>query len=70
MCFVRYRGLKKKCHPTVRGVRAGASVLAAEKTAASRTSFARHPRLLIAVEPPKRTGDRRTSKSERLLWHG
>jgi hypothetical protein len=30
----------------IRGVRAGASVLAAEKTAASRTSFARHPRLI------------------------
>jgi hypothetical protein len=52
---LRYRGLtEEECYPTVRGVRAGESVLAAEKTAASGTRLARQPRLLIAGEPPRR----------------
>jgi hypothetical protein len=64
-----YRGLKKNAIQLFRGVRAGESVLAG-KNGCSQHQLARHPRLLIAGEPPKRTGDRRTSKSERLLWHG
>jgi hypothetical protein len=70
ICEAALSRTEEECHPTVRGVRAGESVLAAEKTPASGTSFARQPRLLIAGEPPKRTGNCRTSKSERLLWHG
>src|SRR5437588_11050384 len=55
---LRFRGLKEECHPTVRGVRAGESVLGAAKTVAPGTGLAREPRLLITGEPPKRAEDR------------
>src|SRR5207302_6181682 len=47
------------CHPTVRGVRAGESVLGAEKTVALGTGLARERRLLITGEPPKQAEDRK-----------
>src|SRR5438876_3827275 len=56
---LRFRGLKKKCHPTVRGVRTGESVLGAEKTVASGTGLAPERRLLITGEPPKQAEDRK-----------
>jgi len=61
ICEAALSRTEEEWHPTVRGARAGESVLAAEKTAASGTSLARQPTLLIAGEPTKRTGDRRTS---------
>src|SRR5206468_8629475 len=48
----------EECHPTVRGVRAGESVLGAEKTVALGTGLARERTLLITGEPPKRAEDR------------
>src|SRR6266568_4344813 len=45
--------------PTVRGVRAGESVLGAEKTVALGTGLARERRLLITGEPPKQAEDRK-----------
>src|SRR5438270_6851666 len=56
---LRFRGLKEECHPTVRGVRAGESVLGAEKTVALGTGLARERRLLITGEPPKQAEDRK-----------
>src|SRR5437773_7511393 len=53
-----YRGAEE-CHPTVRGVRAGESVLGAEKTVALGTGLARERRLLITGEPPKQAEDRK-----------
>src|SRR2546428_13314526 len=48
---------EEECHPTVRGVRAGESVLGAEKTVALGTGLARQRRLLITGEPPKQPED-------------
>src|SRR2546425_10733729 len=45
---------EEECHPTVRGVRAGESVLGAEKTVALGTGLARERRL-----PPKQAEDRK-----------
>src|SRR2546429_10009729 len=50
---------EEECHPTVRGVRAGESVLGAEKTVALGTGLARERRLLITGEPPKPAEDRK-----------
>src|SRR5438132_6301332 len=50
---------EEECHPTVRGVRAGESVLGAEKTVALGTGLARERRLLITGEPPKQAEDRK-----------
>src|SRR6266571_7397912 len=56
----RSRGCaEEECHPTVRGVRAGESVLGAEKTVALGTGLARERRLLITGEPPKQAEDRK-----------
>src|SRR6266699_1774369 len=52
----------EECHPTVRGVRAGESVLGAEKTVALGTGLARERRLLITGEPPKQAEDRKKPK--------
>src|SRR2546430_17454957 len=53
-----FRSIAEECHPTVRGVRAGESVLGAEKPVALGTGLARERRLLITGEPPKRAEDR------------
>src|SRR5205823_7411522 len=50
---------EEECHPTVRGGRAGESVLGAEKTVALGTGLARERRLLITGEPPKQAEDRK-----------
>jgi hypothetical protein len=60
---------EEECHPTVRSVRAGESVLGAQKTAASGASIAWERRLLITAEPPKQAKDRKT-ESQRLHWDG
>jgi hypothetical protein len=64
-----YRGLKKKCHPTVRGVRAGESVLGAEKTVASGTGLARQRSSLITGEPQQQGCDRRKTDFKRFHRH-
>jgi tRNA(Ile)-lysidine synthase TilS/MesJ len=57
ICKAALSRIEEECHPTVRGVRVGESVLGAEKTVASDTGLARERRLLIAGEPTKRAGD-------------
>src|SRR6266705_1952239 len=56
MCEATLSRTEEECHPTVRGVRAGESVLGAEKTVALGTGLARERRLLITGEPPRKTG--------------
>src|SRR5437867_13278118 len=59
ICEATLSRTEEECHPTVRGVRAGESVLGAEKTVALGTGLARERRLLITGEPPKRAEDRK-----------
>src|SRR5438876_7660472 len=66
ICEATLSRTEEECHPTVRGVRAGESVLGAEKTVALGTGLARERRLLITGEPPKRAEDRKKTESERL----
>src|SRR5207302_5815714 len=58
ICEATLSRTEEECHPTVRGVRAGESVLGAEKTVALGTGLARERRLLITGEPPKQAEDR------------
>src|SRR5208282_4511007 len=58
ICEAALSRTEEECHPAVRGVRSGESVLGAEKTVASGTGVARKRRLLITGEPPKRAEDR------------
>src|SRR5206468_11202699 len=74
ICEATLSRTEEECHPTVRGVRAGESVLGAEKTVALGTGLARERRLLITGEPPKQAEDRKkpnpsacTGLAERLL---
>src|SRR5438309_11996516 len=66
ICEATLSRTEEECHPTVRGVRAGESVLGAEKTVALGTGLARERRLLITGEPPKQAEDREKTESERL----
>src|SRR5207253_7676142 len=66
ICEATLSRTEEECHPTVRGVRAGESVLGAEKTVALGTGLARERRLLITGEPPKQAEDRKKTESERL----
>src|SRR5207253_2533152 len=59
ICEATLSRTAEECHPTVRGVRAGESVLGAEKTVALGTGLARERRLLITGEPPKQAEDRK-----------
>src|SRR5207244_1953700 len=59
ICEATLSRIAEECHPTVRGVRAGESVLGAEKTVALGTGLARERRLLITGEPPKQAEDRK-----------
>src|SRR5438128_8645166 len=59
ICEAALSRTAEECHPTVRGVRAGESVLGAEKTVALGTGLARERRLLITGEPPKQAEDRK-----------
>src|SRR5437588_5362163 len=59
ICEATLSRTEEECHPTVRGVRAGESVLGAEKTVALGTGLARERRLLITGEPPKQVEDRK-----------
>src|SRR5437899_2398669 len=59
ICEATLSRTEEECHPTVRGVRAGESVLGAEKTIALGTGLARERRLLITGEPPKQAEDRK-----------
>src|SRR2546427_13183060 len=68
ICEAALSRTEEECHPTVRGVCAGESVLGAEKTVASGAGLGREHRLLITGEPPKRAG--RPAKSESESWHG
>ena len=54
ICEAALSRTEEECHPTVRGVRTGESVLGAEKT-----GLARERRLLITGEPPKQAEDRK-----------
>src|SRR5438128_2249090 len=74
ICEATLSRTEEECHPTVRGVRAGESVLGAEKTVALGTGLARERRLLITGEPPKQAEDRKkpnpsacTGPAEHLL---
>src|SRR5205807_10090019 len=66
ICEATLSRTEEECHPTVRGGRAGESVLGAEKTVALGTGLARERRLLITGEPPKQAEDRKKTESERL----
>src|SRR6266705_665084 len=68
ICEAALSRTEEECHPTVRGVCAGESVLGAEKTGASGAGLGREHRLLITGEPPKRAG--RPAKTESERWHG
>src|SRR5438128_7484025 len=59
ICEATLSRTEEECHRTVRGVRAGESVLGAEKTVALGTGLARERRLLITGEPPKPAEDRK-----------
>src|SRR5207244_10751198 len=59
ICEATLSRTEEECHPTVRGVRAGESVLGAEKTVALGTGLARYRKLLITGEPPKPAEDRK-----------
>src|SRR5205807_3221834 len=59
ICEAALSRTEEECHPTVRGGRAGESVLGAEKTVALGTGLARERRLLITGEPPKQAEDRK-----------
>src|SRR5436305_5365743 len=59
ICEATLSRTEEECHPTVRGVRAGESVLGAEKAVALGTGLARERRLLITGEPPKQAEDRK-----------
>src|SRR5947207_1086913 len=59
ICEAALSRTAEECHPTVRGGRAGESVLGAEKTVALGTGLARERRLLITGEPPKQAEDRK-----------
>src|SRR5205814_3680927 len=59
ICEAALSRTAEECHSTVRGVRAGESVLGAEKTVALGTGLARERRLLITGEPPKQAEDRK-----------
>src|SRR5438309_2937509 len=59
ICEATLSRTEEECHPTVRGVRAGESVLGAEKSVALGTGLARERRLLITGEPPKQAEDRK-----------
>src|SRR5216110_70619 len=59
ICEATLSRTEEECHPTVRDVRAGESVLGAEKTVALGTGLARERRLLITGEPPKQAEDRK-----------
>src|SRR5205807_1300697 len=59
ICEATLSRTEEECHPTVRGVRTGESVLGAEKTVALGTGLARERRLLITGEPPKQAEDRK-----------
>src|SRR5207237_8171866 len=66
ICEATLSRTEEECHPTVRGVRAGESVLGAEKTVALGTGLARERRLLITGEPPEAGGRPEKTESERL----
>jgi Transposase DDE domain len=57
---LRYRGLKKNANQLFCGVRAGKSVLGAEKTVAAVTGLTRKRRLQLTSDPPNR---RKTGKN-------
>src|SRR5438876_12249938 len=59
ICEATLSRTEEECHPTVRGGRAGESVLGAEKTVALGTGLARERRLLITGQPPKQAEDRK-----------
>ena len=59
ICEAALSRTEEECHPTVRGVRTGESVLGAEKTVASGTGLAPERRLLFTGEPPKQAEDRK-----------
>src|SRR5207302_3466125 len=59
ICEAALSRTAEECHPAVRGVRAGESVLGAEKTVALGTGLVRERRLLITGEPPKQAEDRK-----------
>src|SRR5439155_12506069 len=59
ICEATLSRTEEECHPTVRGGRAGESVLGAEITVALGTGLARERRLLITGEPPKQAEDRK-----------
>src|SRR5205807_1911571 len=59
ICEATLSRTEEECYPTVRGVRAGESVLGAEKTVALGTGLARERRLLITGQPPKQAEDRK-----------
>ena len=72
---LRFRGLKEECHPTVRGVRAGESVLGAEKTVASwhrlspGAKVADHGRAAQAGGRPEKTVSQCREQGETgVLW--
>src|SRR5438034_1190573 len=54
ICEAALPRTEEECQPSVRGVRSGEPVSAAEEAAASGTSIAPLRRLLITSEPPKR----------------
>src|SRR6266702_584489 len=69
ICECALSRTEEERYPTVRGVRAGEPVSAAEKTVASGTGLTRERRLQITSEPPKRAGGRRKTECKRLHWH-
>src|SRR5258707_12898390 len=58
ICEAALSRTEEECHPTVRGVRAGEPVSAAEKTVASGTGLARERWWPTTSGPPKRAQDR------------
>ena len=69
ICEATLSRTEAECHPTVRGVRAGESVLGAEKTVASGTGLARQRSLLITGEPQQQARDRRKTDFKRFHRH-
>jgi len=61
--------IEEECHPAVRGVRAGKSVLGAEKTECFCYRLSLAAKVLITGEPPQRTGDRRKTEFKPLHRH-
>src|SRR5450755_2271217 len=69
ICEAALSRTEEECHPTVRGVRAGEPVSAAEKTVASGTGLARQRWLPTTSGPPKRAEDRESRpRALMLAW--